>query len=141
MTTYSLTGKLLYDFEKDYDKNILYKMFNSKQSNGCSTGPLTKYINNEIYQEITAQDKYTKNDTDDRVWIDMKRSNGYTDEFEKINRDDSGLAVILGFREATTKKLRLRVTGYSQGEYWYLLSNKGYIMSFKNYNISKADQA
>ena len=141
MTTYSLTGKLLYDFEKDYDKNILYKMFNSKQSNGCSTGPLTKYINNEIYQEITAQDKYTKNDTEDRIWIDMKRSNGYTDEFEKINRDDSGLAVILGFREATTKKLRLRVTGYSQGEYWYLLSNKGYIMSFKNYNISKADQA
>ena len=31
--------------------------------------------------------------------------------------------------------------GYSQGEHWYLLSNKGYIMSFKNYNISKADQA
>ena len=67
MTTYSLTGKLLYDFEKDYDKNILYKMFNSKQSNGCSTGPLTKYINNKIYQEITAEDKYTKNDTDDII--------------------------------------------------------------------------
>ena len=133
MTTYSLTGNLLYDFEKDYDKNILYKMFNSKQSNGCSTGPLTQYKNNEIYQEITAEDKYTKNDTGYRIWIDMRRGNGYTDELKKINRDDSGLAVILGFREATTKKLRLHVTGYSQGEYWYLLSNKGYIMSFKNY--------
>ena len=33
------------------------------------------------------------------------------------------------------------MTGYSQGEYWYLLSNKGYGMSLKNYNISKADQA
>ena len=140
-TTYSLTGKLSYGFEKDDDKNILYKMFIAKQCNGCSTAPLTQYKNNEIYQEITAEDEYTTNDTDDRIWIDMRRSKGYTDELEKINRDDSGLAVILGFREATAKKLRLRITGYSQGEYWYLLSNKGYIMSFKNYNISKADQA
>ena len=71
----------------------------------------------------------------------MRRSKGCTDELEKINRDDSGLAVIVGFKEAAAKKLRLRTTGYSQGEYRYLLSNKGYIMSFKNYNISKADQA
>ena len=140
-TTYSLTGKLSNDFEKDDDKNILYKMFIAKQCNGCSTAPLTQYKNNEIYQEIMAEDEYTNNDTDDRIWIDMRRSKGYTDELEKINRDDSGLAVILGFKEATAKKLRLRITGYSQGEYWYLLSNKGYIMSFKNYNISKADQA
>ena len=45
------------------------------------------------------------------------------------------------FKEAAAKKLRLRITGYSQVEYWYLLSNKGYIMSYKNYNISKADEA
>ena len=116
-------------------------MFIAKQCNGCSTALLTECKNNEIYQEITAEDEYTTNDTDDRIWIDMRRSKGYTDELEKINRNDSGLAVILGFKEATAKKLRLCVTGYSQGEYWYLLSNKGYIMSFKNYNISKADQA
>ena len=51
----------------------------------------------------------------------MTRSKGYTDELEKINRDDSGLAVIIGFKEAAAKKLRLRITGYSQSEYWYLL--------------------
>ena len=70
----------------------------------------------------------------------MRRSKGYTDKLEKINNDYSSLAVIIGFKEATTGKLRLRITGYAQGEQ-YLLSNKGYIMSFKNYNISKADQA
>ena len=70
----------------------------------------------------------------------MERSKGYTDGLEKINCDDSGLAEAIGFKEAATKKLRLRLVGYSQGEYWYFLSNKGYIMSFKNYNISKADQ-
>ena len=68
----------------------------------------------------------------------MRRSKGYTDELEKLNRDDSGLAVVITLKEVAAKKLRLRVTGFSQAEYWYLLSNKGYIMSYKNYNISKA---
>ena len=70
----------------------------------------------------------------------MRRSKGYTDELEKLNRDDSGLAVVITLKEVAAKKLRLRVTGFSQAEYWYLLSNKGYIMSYKNYNISKADE-
>ena len=59
---------------------------------------------------------------------------------KKLNRDDSGLAVTIGLKEAAPKKLRLRITGYSQAENWYLLSNKRYIMSYKNYNISKADE-
>ena len=139
-TTYSLTGKLLYDFEKDDDKNILYKMFIAKQCNGCSTAPLTQYKNNEICQERTAEDEYTTNNTNDRIWVDVRRSKGYTDELEKINRDDSDLAVVIDFKEAFTTRLRLQITGYSQGEYWYSLSNKAYIMPFKNYNISKADQ-
>ena len=140
-TTYSLTGKLSFDLEKEDDKNILYKMLVAKACDGCSTAPLTQYKNNEIYQEITEEDKFADNDTDDRIYIDMRRSKGYTDELEKLNRDDSGLAVTIGLKEAAAKKLRLRITGYSQAEYWYLLSNKGYIMSYKNYNISKADEA
>ena len=69
----------------------------------------------------------------------MRRSKGYTDELEKINRDNSGVALNISLKYAAAKKLRLRITGISQVEYWYLLSNKGYIMSYKNYNISKAD--
>ena len=89
---------------------------------------------------MTEEDEFTTNSKDDRIFIDMKRSKGYTDELEKLNRDDSSLAVVITFKEATAKKLRLRVTGFSQAEYWYLLSNKGYIMSYKNYNILKADE-
>ena len=77
---------------------------------------------------------------DDRILIDMRRSKGYTDELEKLNRDDSSIAVTVALKKAAAKKLRLRITGFSQAEYWYLLSNKGYIMSYKNYNISKADE-
>ena len=86
------------------------------------------------------EDQFTANSKDDRILIDTRRSKGYTDELEKLNRDDSGLAVVITLKEVAAKKLRLRVTGFSQAEYWYLLSNKGYIMSYKNYNISKADE-
>ena len=85
------------------------------------------------------EDEYATNNTDDRIWINMRRSKGYTDELEKINRDDSDVAVIIGFKEATTGKLRLYIKGYAHWEYWYLSLNKGYIMLFKNYNISKVD--
>ena len=101
--TYSLTGKLSFDLEKDDDKNILYKMLVAKACDGCSTAPLTQYKNNEIYQEITEEDKFADNDTDDRIYIDMRRSKRYTVELEKLYRDDSGLAVTIGKRSCRQK--------------------------------------
>ena len=101
--------------------------------------PLTQYKNNPIYQEITDEDNFTDNTRDDRIYIDMRRSRGYTDELEKINCDDGSITLPISLKEAATKKLRFRITAFSQAEYWYFLSNKGYIMSYKNYNISKAD--
>ena len=114
-------------------------MLVAQSCDGCSSAPLIQYKNNPIYQEITDEDKFTDNTRDDRIYIDMRRSKGYTDELEKINRDDSGITLTSSLKEAAAKKLRFRITGFSQAEYWYLLSSKGYIMSYKNYNISKAD--
>ena len=54
-------------------KNFYIKCLLQKQCNGCSTALLTEYKNNEIYQEITAEDEYTTNDTDNRIWIDMRK--------------------------------------------------------------------
>ena len=110
-TTYSLTGELSFDIEKDGDKNILHQMFVAKACDVCSTAPLTQYKNNEIYQEISEEDKSADNDPDDRIYIDMRRSKGYTDKLEKLNREDSGLAVTIGLKEAAAKKLGLRITG------------------------------
>ena len=69
---------------------------------------------------MTEEDKFTDNERDDRVYIDMRRCNGYTDELEKINRDDSGIALTVSLKEAAAKELRFRITGFSQAEYWYL---------------------
>ena len=82
---------------------------------------------------------FGKNTRDDRIYLDMRRSQGYTDELEKLTRDHSGLAVFIDLKVVATKKMRFRLTGYSQAEYWYAFSNKGYIMTYKNYDISKED--
>ena len=92
-STYSLTGKL---------KITQYK---------------TQYKNNDIYRELIEEDKYFSDESDERVYIDMRRSKGYTDELEKINRDDSGIALNIKLKAAAAKKLRFRITGFSQGEY------------------------
>ena len=60
---------------------------------------------------------FGKNTRDDRIYLDMRRSQGYTDELEKLTRDDSGLAVFIDLKAVATEKLRLRLTGYSQAEY------------------------
>ena len=138
-STYSLTGKLSFDLERKEDKHIIYKMFVARPCDGCSSTPLTQYKNNNIYRDLITEYDYFEGESDERIYIDMRRSKGYTDELEKINRDDSGIALNIKLKKASTKKLRYRITAFSQAEYWYLLSNKGYIMSYKNYNISKAD--
>ena len=107
--------------------------------NGCSSAPLTQYINNEIYQEMPDEDKFADNERDYKIYIDMGRSKGYTDELEKLNHDDSGVGLHIKLKEAAAKKLKIRITGFSQAEYWYVLSNKGYVISYKSYNISKSD--
>ena len=138
--TYSLTGKLSYSLEVEDEKHILYKMLAAYNCNGCSSAPLSQYINNEIYQEMPDEDKFADNERDDRIYIDMRRTKGYKDELEKINRDDSGVALHIKLKEAAAKKLKIRITDFSQAEYWYVLSNKGYVICYKNYNISKSDE-
>ena len=103
---------------------------------GCTSATITQYKNNEIYQDITKEYEYRENTKDDRIYIDMRRSRGNSHELEKLTRDDSGINFIVTLKAAATKKMRLRVVGYSQGEYWYAYTKKGYIMSYKNYNIS-----
>ena len=139
-TTYSLTGQIEYDLEKEDDKHNLYKMLPSYFCKGYSSAPLTQYINNPIYQDMTPEEDWGGDKRDDRLYIDLRRSKGYTDELEKIYRDDSQLSLTINLKNASTKKLRFRITAWSQGEYWYVLSQKGYIMSYKNYNISKQDK-
>ena len=59
------------------------------------------------------------------MYIDITRSKGFTGEFEIVNRDDSDLTITVDLKAAATKKMRLHVTGYYQGEYIYMLGKEG----------------
>ena len=91
---------------------MLYKILVAHSCDGCSSAPLTQYKNNQIYQEIAEEDKFTNNERDDRIYIDMRRGKGYTDGLEKINCDNSGIALTISLKEAAAKKLRFRITGF-----------------------------
>ena len=127
----------MYNIDDADDKHWLYERFVSYWCNSCSTAPLPEYANNEIYQELTKEWNYFKDTSDEKLYIDMWRSKGYTDELEKLTWDKSNVQLTIKLKKSCYKKIRLRVMGYSQTEYYYLLSNKGMIMSYKNYSISK----
>ena len=52
--------------------------------------PLTNYANNEVYEGLWRLNKiYT--DTNERVFLDLRRGQGYTSEREKISWNHSNL--------------------------------------------------
>ena len=76
-------------------------------------------------------------DSDEKVYIDIRRSKGYTSELERVNRDDSDLSVTVDLKAAATKKMRLYIRGYYQTEYMYMLSKHGLTMQLKEYSVVK----
>ena len=76
-------------------------------------------------------------DSDERIDLDMHNVEGYSNEFKKLKRDDGDLVLNLELKNAVTNKFRFRVWRYSQGEYLYLLGNRGVTMKYKEYTIIK----
>ena len=111
-STYILTGELVYDVDNKGNKYWLYAMFVAYSCDDCSTAPLTEYANNKIYQKLPKERNYFMN-TDEKLYIDMRRSKSYPDELEKLTQENSDLNLTVKLRKAATRKMRLRVTGYS----------------------------
>ena len=86
---------------------------------GCSAAPLTQYKNNEIKQELTKEKDYFGDNSDERLYIDLRCSKGYTSKSEKFTCDDGGVMLTIK-QAAEEKKMRLRVMAYSQAEYWFI---------------------
>ena len=76
---------------------------------------------------------------DKKIFIDLRRRKGYTNEIDKLNYSD--LTTTIQFKTAATKKMRLRGTRFYQGEYSYSMTREGLIMNYKQYEASKQKQA
>ena len=134
--TYSEFNTVKFDLEDEEDKYNLFNQFRAWVTKGSSVVPTSEYIHNKTAQELPSQDDYFSS-SDERVYIDLRRGKGFTGEFERVNRDDSELSVVVDLKAATTRKLRIYVTGYYQAEYIYTLSKNGLIMIHKEYSVSK----
>ena len=70
-------------------KHLLYKQFVAWSCNGCSTAPLTDYINNPICQELIDEDDFFGPKSDERIYLDLRASSGYRNKAEKLERNNS----------------------------------------------------
>ena len=96
--------------------------------------PLVDYVNIPIYQEFPSGGDYFTN-AEERVYLDLRASNRYTSNLEKLKCNDSNVVLRVNVKTTVTKKMRLRVWGYSPGEYLYLLTEFGLTMKYKTYSI------
>ena len=130
--TYSITDTLKFDVSNSSEKFELFRQFFAWSCNRCSKAPLSDNVNNLIYQELHYENTFFT-DSDERIYVTLCDSKSYTNEVEKLRRDDSDLVLKIKKK----KKMCLRVWGYLQGEYPYLLTDKGLTMKYKNYTIAK----
>ena len=86
--TYSEFNTVKIDLTDKQGKNIMYNAFIAWICNGSSIAPLSDYTHNPIYQEVPRKNKYF-NDSDERLYIDLRRSEGHTGEFERVNCSNS----------------------------------------------------
>lgn len=78
------------------------------------------------YQDLTKTDEYFS--YDENMYLDLRRSNVYTNELESLTRDDSKLTLTVTLKDAA---------GYSQGKCYSALLQRGSIMQYKNYGTTK----
>ena len=114
----------------------MYCTFIAWICNGSSIAPLSDSTHNPIYQEAPRKKKYFTS-SDERLYIDLRRSKGHTGEFELVNHNDSDLTITIELKNPLTKNVRLRPTGYYHGEYMYMLGNNGLIMNYMVHGVKR----
>ena len=134
--TYSEFNTVKFDLTDEEDKYNLYNQFRAFVTKTSSILPDSEYLHNKTAQELVKRSNYFTN-SDEKIYIDLRRGKGFTGEFERVNRDDSELSVVIDLKAAAPHKIRMYVTGYYQAEYIYTLTKNGLIMIHKEYSVSK----
>ena len=86
-------------------------------------------------QELLDEADYFSYDSDERLYVDLRQSRGYTNDLEKPTRNDSKMIITIETKNSLAKKMRLRVWGYTNSEYIYLLHDGSLTLKYKTYTI------
>ena len=130
---YSAANRLKFNTDNDLQKYFLWKQYLPWHTNGCSTAPVTYFRNNPIAQELKKENEYFADASNERLYIDLRQSHGYTDELEKPSRNDSKITISIETKAALARKMRLR--DYTNGEYIYLLHDGSLSLKYKTYTL------
>ena len=75
---YSVSNTIKFNTSNDTQKHMLWKQFVAWYCNGLSATPISDYINNPIFQELPLKQDCFGNGSDERVYINLQDSLGYT---------------------------------------------------------------
>ena len=104
---YSAANTIKFDASNHTQKHMLWKQFVAWHYDGYSAAPISDYINNPVFQEPLLKSDYFGNKFDKKKYIDLRDSLGYTNEIEKLIRNDSKLTVTIELKNAIMHKMRL----------------------------------
>ena len=77
----------------------------------------------------------------EKIFINLSRRKGYTNEINKWNRDDSDSTITIQLKVPVEKIMRLHITGYNEGECLYSMTREELIMNYKEYGVNKQKHA
>ena len=69
---YSLKNETKYNTDNLMQKYLLYKQFVTWACKGCSTAPLSDYINNPVYQELNDEHAYDGSASNEIIYLDLR---------------------------------------------------------------------
>ena len=99
------------------------------------TAPLKDFASNPIVQEVKDESDYFSDDSDKKVYVDLRDSGGYTNELDKASQNDSKMTITIELKNALAKKMRLRVWGYTNGKYLHMQQDGALALKYKTYTI------
>ena len=105
-----------FDTSNDTSKHVLWKQYVAWHCEEYSATPITDYINNPVFGELLLETDYFGTKSDEKIYIDLWDSLGYTNEIEKPSRNDSKSTVTIELKNTLAQKMRLRVWGYTNDE-------------------------
>ena len=120
-----------FNIKNDTEKHLLWKQYIAWHCNRYTNAPILDYVNNPVFQELLPENTYMPNTSDERIYIDLRDSLGYTNEKERPSRNDSKLKLTIETKIPLMKKLQLRVWGYTKREYLYMLQNRSLMLKYK----------
>ena len=82
----SLTNEKNYDIDNLTQRHLLYKQFVAWSCNDSSVAPLSDYMNNPMYQELTPENQYFDVKSDEGLYLDLRATSGYVKEAKKLEK-------------------------------------------------------